>query len=159
MNAAQISRAALRMSAVVAVIGPSLIPGVHAQGTDPKPAAKKQAARQIGAGTSGTRKPQDPQSALFLTPGGLYTEADIKANGRKTVAQKYPNFMAQHDPKPKAGDRVCPVTDTKANPKLTWVVGGKTYQFCCPPCVAEFVAKAKKEPDSIKAPGSYVKKR
>ncbi len=60
--------------------------------------------------------------------------------------------MAQHDARPKPGERVCPVTDTKANPKLTWVVGGKTYQFCCPPCITEFVAKAKKDPTSIKPP-------
>jgi YHS domain-containing protein len=93
---------------------------------------------------------------VFLTPGGLYTKADIKANGNQTVSQKYPNFMAEHDAKPKKGQRVCPITDTVANPKLTWIVGGKTYQFCCPPCVTEFVKKAKTNPKAIKSPQAYV---
>jgi YHS domain-containing protein len=66
--------------------------------------------------------------------------------------------MAEHDAKPKKGQRVCPITDTVANPKLSWVVGGKTYQFCCPPCVTEFVKKAKTNPKAIKAPEDYVKK-
>lgn len=98
------------------------------------------------------------ERSLFLTPGGVYTKADIKANGNKTVTEKYPHFMAAHDAKPKKGDRICPITDTKANPKLTWVVSGKTYQFCCPPCVTEFVTKAKTAPGSIKGPEAYVKK-
>ena len=150
MKIAQGAGAALKAAATVAVISVSLLSGAHAQGTASNPAGKKQAAK--------TPKARDAQSVLFLTPGGLYTDADIKANGRKTVAQKYPDFMAQHDAKPKPGDRVCPITDTKANPKLTWVVGGKTYPFCCPPCVVEFVKKAKTNPASIKDPNDYVKK-
>jgi multiple sugar transport system substrate-binding protein len=39
---------------------------------------------------------------------------------------------------------ICPISKTKAAPKFSWVVGGKTYQFCCPPCVDEFVQTAKK---------------
>ena len=35
---------------------------------------------------------------------------------------------------------------------------GKTYEFCCPPCVDEFVRMAKETPDQIKAPEMYVKK-
>ena len=97
------------------------------------------------------------ERTLFLTPGGLYTQADIRANGGRTVGQKYPDFLGSHDAKPKPGDRICPVSETKADPKLTWIVGGKTYQFCCPPCVAEFVRKAKTAPDSIKEPEDYVK--
>ncbi len=150
MKIAQGAGAALKAAATVAVISVSLLSGAHAQGTASNPAGKKQAAK--------TPKARDAQSVLFLTPGGLYTDADIKANGRKTVAQKYPDFMAQHDAKPKPGDRVCPITDTKANPKLTWVVGGKTYPFCCPPCVVEFVKKAKTDPKSIKNPDAYIKK-
>jgi len=150
MKIAQGAGAALKAAATVAVISVSLLSGAHAQGTASNPAGKKQAAK--------TPKARDAQSVLFLTPGGLYTNADIKANGRKTVAQKYPDFMAQHDAKPKPGDRVCPITDTKANPKLTWVVGGKTYPFCCPPCVVEFVKKAKTDPKSIKNPDAYIKK-
>ena len=113
------------------------------------------------AGTFAAAMPQTAsgkEAALFLTPGGAYTKADIAANGNKTVSQKYPGFVAAHDPKPKMGERVCPITDTKANPNLTWVVGGKTYQFCCPPCVTEFVTKAKTNPASLKDPAAYVKK-
>ena len=66
--------------------------------------------------------------------------------------------MSSHDRKPKAGDKICPITRTKANPNITWVVGGKTYEFCCPPCVDEFVKTAKEHPEEIKEPGSYVKK-
>ena len=95
---------------------------------------------------------------LYLTPGGKYTEEDIKANGGVTAAQKFQGQMASHDLKPRPGDKVCPITLTKANPKFSWVVGGKTYQFCCPPCVDEFVKEAKEHPDQVKEPGEYVKK-
>ncbi len=95
---------------------------------------------------------------LFLTPGGAYTAEDIKANGNTSVYQKYPGFVAAHNAKPQAGDIICPISETKANPKLAWIVGGKTYAFCCPPCVAEFVAKVKKDPGSVKDPSTYVKK-
>jgi YHS domain-containing protein len=60
--------------------------------------------------------------------------------------------------KPKPGDKICPVTMTKANPKCAWVVGGKTYEFCCPPCVDEFVKLAKENPNDVKAPGAYIKR-
>jgi hypothetical protein len=95
---------------------------------------------------------------LYLTPGGKYTEADIKANGNRTASQKFQGVMSSHDRKPKSGDKICPITRTKANPNITWVVGGKTYEFCCPPCVDEFVQIAKEHPEEIKEPGSYVKK-
>jgi hypothetical protein len=95
---------------------------------------------------------------LYLTPGGKYTEADIKANDNRTASQKFNGVMSSHDRKPKAGDKICPITRTKANPKITWVVGGQTYEFCCPPCIDEFVKAAKEHPEEIKEPGSYVKK-
>jgi len=95
---------------------------------------------------------------LYLTPGGKYTEADIKANGNRTATQKLQGVMSSHDRKPKSGDKVCPITRTKANPKITWVVGGTYYGFCCPPCIDEFVQLAKEHPEEIKEPGSYVKK-
>lgn len=94
---------------------------------------------------------------LYLTPEGIYTDADIKANGGMTASQKFKGAMSSHDMNPKPGDKICPVTMTKANPKFTWVVGGKTYEFCCPPCVDEFVKTAKTAPDQIKAPEDYVK--
>ena len=94
---------------------------------------------------------------LYLEPGGRYTRADIAANGGTTAAQKYPAFGAAHDAMPRPGDRVCPVTRTKAHPDCTWVVGGKTYAFCCPPCIDEFVTWARDRPDQVKEPHQYVK--
>jgi len=101
--------------------------------------------------------PAAEEQALYLTAGGKYTEADIQANGKMTASQKFKGVMSSHDMKPKSGDRICPVTLTKANPKFTWVIDGKPYQFCCPPCVDEFVKTAKDQPDEIKPPDSYVK--
>jgi len=102
--------------------------------------------------------PGDEAATLFLTPGGLYTAADIEANGRRTPQQTFAKFRAKHDADPKVGDRLCPISETKANPACTWVVAGKTYEFCCPPCVEEFVRMAKETPDAIRDPDFYVKR-
>lgn len=96
---------------------------------------------------------------LYLKPGGIYTLADIKANGNQTASQKFKGIKSKHDMRPKEGDKICPVTKTKANPQFTWIVGGKSYEFCCPPCVDEFVTWAKTQPDLIQAPADYVKKK
>jgi hypothetical protein len=95
---------------------------------------------------------------LYLTPGGAYTEADVRANGSQLPAQKFKGVRVSHDLKPNPGDRICPITLTKANPGYTWVIGGKEYQFCCPPCVEEYVTLAKKDPTAIKPPETFVKK-
>lgn len=102
----------------------------------------------------------DAERALYLTSGGIYTQADIEANGNMTASQKFKGFMAKHDMHPKPGDKICPVTMTKANPACSWIVGGKTYEFCCPPCVDEFVSWAKNEETAkdILGPEGYVKK-
>jgi YHS domain-containing protein len=100
----------------------------------------------------------DEIKQLYLTPGGKYTESDIQANGRVTAHEKYQGTKAAHDMKPKSGDRICPITQSKANARFTWVVDGKTYEFCCPPCIDEFVQTAKANPDEIKPPAEYVKK-
>ncbi|MEX2140907.1 MAG: hypothetical protein WD894_16705 [Pirellulales bacterium] len=100
----------------------------------------------------------DDEQSLYLTSGGKYTEADIKANGSMTASEKFKGFRAAHDLSPKSGDRICPVTLTKANEKCSWIVGGKTYEFCCPPCVDEFVKMAKENPADLKEPDQYVKK-
>lgn len=94
---------------------------------------------------------------LYLTPGGLYTVADIKSNGNVTATQKFKGFQAKHDLQPKVGDKICPVTLTKANPECAWIIGGKAYEFCCPPCVDEFVALAKTNPEEVQPPDHYVK--
>lgn len=100
----------------------------------------------------------DESRKLFLTAGGKYTAADIAANGNQTGNQKFRGFVPKHDLKPKTGDKICPITLTKANPNCSWIVDGKTYEFCCPPCVEEFVKLAKEQPAEIKEPGEYVKR-
>lgn len=100
----------------------------------------------------------DAERELYLTPGGRYTAADIIANGNMTVSQKFKKFKAAHDMNPKAGDRICPITETKSNPKCTWIIDGKPYEFCCPPCVDEFLASAKSATEPLPDPDSFVKK-
>ena len=98
------------------------------------------------------------ERALYLSPGGKYTAADIAANGTTVASAKFKGVPATHDLKPQTGDPICPVTLTKANPAFAWTVGGQKYLFCCPPCVDEFVRLAKVKPDEIKPPGEYRKK-
>jgi len=105
------------------------------------------------AGVSGAE-----EQKLYFMPAGKYTQADIDANGKLPAAAKFKGFMSKHDMSPKPGDFICPVTFTKANPKIEWIVDGKKYIFCCPPCVDEFVRMAKEEPDQIKAPADYIQK-
>lgn len=100
----------------------------------------------------------DEEERLLLSAGGMYTEADIRASGGMAAFRKYEELQAGHDVRPRAGARLCPISLTKANRRFTWVVGGKTYVFCCPPCVEEFVRRAKEEPQTIKEPEMYVKK-
>lgn len=100
----------------------------------------------------------EAEKKLYLTPGGKYTESDIKANGSVTASERFKGFQPKHDLKPKPGDKICPVTLTKANPGCTWIVGGKSYEFCCPPCVEEFVQQAKEHPEQVKEPEDYIKK-
>ena len=96
------------------------------------------------------------EQQLYFTAAGKYTEADIKANGPLPAGTKFRGFMSKHDMSPKPGDLICPVTFTKANPKIEWQVNGNKYLFCCPPCVDEFVRMAKEEQDSLREPEEYV---
>jgi len=96
------------------------------------------------------------EQKLYFTPGGKYMQADIDANGKLPAGAKFRGLMTKHDMAPMPGDFICPVTLTKANPKVEWQIDGKKYLFCCPPCVDEFVRMSKEEPDSLKAPGDYV---
>ena len=59
--------------------------------------------------------PDDEERMLYLIAGGKYTEADIKANGNVTASQKFKGVASKHDMFPKKGDRICPITLTKAN--------------------------------------------
>ena len=103
------------------------------------------------AAVSGTE-----EQKLYFTPGGKYAQADIDANGKLSAGTKFRGLMTKHDMAPMPGDFICPVTFTKASPKVEWQIDGKKYLFCCPPCVDEFVRMAKEEPDSLKPPGDYV---
>jgi YHS domain-containing protein len=102
---------------------------------------------------------EDEERKLYLTAAGIYTNEDIKANGNVIASEKFKGFKATHDIKPKVGDKICPVTLTKANPECTWIIAGKKYEFCCPPCVEEFVKLAKESPKDVKQPEEYVKKQ
>jgi hypothetical protein len=93
---------------------------------------------------------------LFHEPAGKYTSADIAANGPQLPAEKYRQFRASHNFRPQPGDRLCPVTRTKANSQCTWIVNGETYEFCCPPCIPEFVRLAKTAPREIEPAATYV---
>ena len=104
-----------------------------------------------------TQLPASEEQELHLSPGGNYTMADIKANGSMVPSQKYRSFQARHDYDPVIGDRLCPVTRTKANDSCTWTVNGHIYQFCCPPCIDEFVRLAKEHPDQLLPPEAYFK--
>jgi hypothetical protein len=94
---------------------------------------------------------------LYLVPAGRYTVSDIAANGGVTPSQKFAAFRPQHDFQPRPGDRLCPITRTKANPECQWTIGGEVYSFCCPPCIDEFVRLAKEDPERIAEPDAYLK--
>jgi hypothetical protein len=100
----------------------------------------------------------DDEKDLYLTPAGRYTAADIAANGNVTASQKFKGVKSAHDMNPKSGDRICPITDTKANPKFAWIIDGKPYTFCCPPCIDEFLKAAKSSTDQLPEPESFTKK-
>jgi hypothetical protein len=99
----------------------------------------------------------DAERELYLTPSGRYTAADVAANGNVTASQKFKGIKSAHDMSPKSGDRICPITETKANSKFTWIIDGKPYQFCCPPCVDEFLKNAKDSTDPLPEPDSFIK--
>ena len=100
-------------------------------------------------------KTSEEDRKLFFTAGGMYTEADIAANGAIVPAVKFAGIRPSHDAKPKPGQKLCPISETVSNPKFTWQVGGATYEFCCVPCIGEFVEQAKEKPEQIKPPGDY----
>ncbi|XZE18472.1 hypothetical protein SH449x_003767 [Pirellulaceae bacterium SH449] len=104
-----------------------------------------------------TKVADGAEQELYLTAGGRYTAADIAANGNVTASQKFKGIKSAHDMKPKVGDMLCPISGTKANPKFTWIIDGKPYEFCCPPCIDEFLASAKESNEPIPNPESFIK--
>jgi hypothetical protein len=95
---------------------------------------------------------------LYLTPGCRYTAADIEVNGPLLPSQRFRHVRVEHHIHTQPFDRLCPITRTRANPAFTWIVAGKAYQFCCPPCIDEFVHQAKVHPRTIHPPDFYVKR-
>ncbi len=100
----------------------------------------------------------EEEKALYLAPEGRYTQADIDKNGKTIPSIKFKGIRSAHDMNPKAGDKICPITETKANPNFTWTVDGNDYQFCCQPCIDEFVRMAKESKDPMPKPEEFVKK-
>lgn len=98
------------------------------------------------------------EERLYTRPEGGYTAADIRANGTQPPSAKYRDVPVRHDPQPEKGDRLCPITRTKANPQFPWRVSGEDYRFCCPPCIDEFVQQARTDPDSLQPAEAYVQR-
>jgi hypothetical protein len=104
------------------------------------------------------KKIGDEEQKTFFEPAGLYTNADITANGDSVPAVKFKGIKATHDDNPKRGEKICPISKTKANPKFIWVVGGQKYEFCCVPCIEEFVDLAKTKPGDVRSPADYIQR-
>ena len=107
---------------------------------------------------TGSQLSDEAERVLYLTPGGRYTEADIAANGPILPSQRYRGFQARHDFNPQSGDTLCPISRTKANSACTWIIGGQTYEFCCPPCIDELVRLAKEQPGQLLPRSAYIKR-
>lgn len=95
---------------------------------------------------------------LYLTPGGKYGAADVKANGDTTAAEKFAGHEAMHDLAPREEGWVCPVAAARSEPGVVWVIDGRNYRFCCSPCVDEFVRRARERPDQVEPPEAYRKR-
>ncbi|MSR55376.1 MAG: hypothetical protein EXS09_19140 [Gemmataceae bacterium] len=98
----------------------------------------------------------DREQALYRTPGGIYTSKDIQANGDTVPSTKFKGKSWLHDDDLKVGDKICPVTKNKSETECAWIVDGKRYEFCCPPCLDKFVGWAKTQPEKVKNPKDYV---
>jgi hypothetical protein len=112
-------------------------------------------------GDTFTYKPTDKTKAallreMYLKPGGIYTLADIKANGNTVPDEKFKGKIWEHADDLKIGDKVCPVTNNKAEKECAWTVQGQTYEFCCPPCLDKFIGWAHHQPERIKDTKDYV---
>ncbi len=105
---------------------------------------------------AGDKKKTVSRSELYRTPGGIYTAADIKANGELAPKEKFKKVV-HRDEEVKPGDKICPISDNKANPECFWIVNGQRYEFCCPPCVDSFLKLAHEEPAKVKDAAAYVK--
>lgn len=133
------------------------IPNLPISGERFRVAFQLEGAHEGGHGMpGGVRIPED-ERALYLTAGGKYTEKDIELNGSTVPSVKFDGIASEHDDNPKVGDRICPISKTKANEAFAWIIDGKTYTFCCPPCIDEYVRLAKERPDELKSPEDFIK--
>lgn len=114
--------------------------------------------RWAGAGKDEVTAWVEQERALYRATAGKYGNADVQANGTRPASEKFAGLDLDHEQPPRPGDPVCPVTWLKASPRISWVVDGKTYAFCCPPCVDEFLQAAKQRPAEVKDPEHYVQK-
>ena len=95
--------------------------------------------------------------SLSTTPGGIYTAEDIKANKNVTPNEKYKGRNFHDGAKAKVGDFICPHTKEKANPECVWTIQGQSYQFCCTPCIGQFLKLAHNDWTKVKDAKEYVK--
>jgi len=114
---------------------------------------------QHAAMPQGVKAGSEKERQLFLQPGGIYTQADIEANGNRVPSVKFKDVESwPHEDAMQVGDKICPVTKNKADARCSWIVNDKEYEFCCPPCLHKFIGWAKKEPEKVKDPSEYVNK-
>lgn len=106
----------------------------------------------------GDKKKSASLREYYLKPGGVYTAADIEANGNMPATEKLVGIVHKEQAALKSGDKICPISKKKAQPECSWVVQGQKYEFCCPPCVDRFVRYAHDEPGKIKDASAYVHK-
>lgn len=92
------------------------------------------------------------EKQVLLKPGGKYTAADIEASGGVTASQKFGEIQVDHQLQAQVGDKLCPLTRVKADARIAWAIGGKTYLFCCPQCIVDFVELAKERPEEVPDP-------
>ena len=64
------------------------------------------------------KKTTEEEAKLFLTPGGIYTAADIKANGNTIPAVKYNGIRPTHDVAPEAGPEDLPDLEDRLQPEV-----------------------------------------
>lgn len=106
--------------------------------------------------TGRSRVATDLERELVLKPRAGYTQADVEAAGGVIPSAKYKDVRPGHSMRAMRGDRLCPVSRIKADSRISWNVKGRTYQFCCSPCIVDFVSLAKERPEEIVAPENLV---
>ncbi len=100
-------------------------------------------------------KAEADEAALYAAPKGKYLADDVRTNGMVPASRKYRGERPAHNDRPTPGESVCPVSRARTDARFVWVIGGKEYLFCCPPCIDEFVATAKERPEEVQEPEFY----